>query len=90
MTRLTDRLRQPRSSRAVIAGVFTAVVLSGLALLGGLGHASVGNTASAAQYEYNPTTISQCQQGGWRNFPQFKNQGDCVSFVATGGKNPAG
>jgi hypothetical protein len=22
-----------------------------------------------------------------RNFPGFKNQGDCVSFVATGGKN---
>jgi len=23
----------------------------------------------------------QCKQGGWRSFPQFKNQGDCVSFV---------
>ena len=22
---------------------------------------------------------------GWRGFPQFKNQGTCVSFVATGG-----
>jgi hypothetical protein len=26
----------------------------------------------------------QCKNGGWRNFPQFRNQGDCVSFVETG------
>jgi hypothetical protein len=37
-----------------------------------------------------PTTKEQCKDGGWRNFPVFKNQGDCVSFVATGGKNPPG
>ena len=35
-----------------------------------------------------PTSKAQCTQGGWKNFPQFKNQGDCMSFVATGGKNP--
>ena len=35
-----------------------------------------------------PTSMDQCKNGGWRNFPGFKNQGDCVSFVATGGKNP--
>jgi DNA-binding beta-propeller fold protein YncE len=34
------------------------------------------------------TNKGQCKEGGWRNFPGFKNQGDCVSFVATGGKNP--
>ena len=29
----------------------------------------------------------QCKNGGWQNFtsPSFKNQGDCVSFFATGG-----
>ena len=31
-----------------------------------------------------PTSKDQCKNGGWRNFPQFKNQGDCVSFVETG------
>jgi hypothetical protein len=31
-----------------------------------------------------PTSKGQCKNGGWRNFPQFKNQGDCVSFVNTG------
>jgi hypothetical protein len=29
-----------------------------------------------------PTSKDQCKNGGWRNYPGFKNQGDCVSFVA--------
>jgi hypothetical protein len=38
-----------------------------------------------------PTTKEQCKNGGWRNFgTSFKNQGDCVSFVATNGKNEPG
>ena len=38
-----------------------------------------------------PTSKDQCMKGGWAKFnnPSFKNQGDCVSFVATGGKNTA-
>ncbi len=37
-----------------------------------------------------PTTKDQCKNGGWQSFNgsyTFKNQGDCVSYVATGGKN---
>jgi hypothetical protein len=37
-----------------------------------------------------PTSKEQCKNGGWRDFGVFKNQGDCVSFVATGGKNAPG
>jgi hypothetical protein len=39
-----------------------------------------------------PAVKDQCKNGGWRNYgTTFKNQGDCVSFVATGGRNsPAG
>jgi hypothetical protein len=37
-----------------------------------------------------PTTTAQCKNGGWRSFPGFKNEGDCVSFVASKGKNPPG
>jgi hypothetical protein len=38
-----------------------------------------------------PTTKEQCKNGGWRSFgSSFKNQGDCVSFVATNGKNEPG
>ena len=39
-----------------------------------------------------PTSKDQCKKSGWENFgTTFKNQGDCVSFVASGGKNrPSG
>jgi hypothetical protein len=38
-----------------------------------------------------PSTQAECKNNGWRDFGVFKNQGDCVSFVATKGKNlPAG
>jgi hypothetical protein len=37
-----------------------------------------------------PTSKEQCKDGGWRSFGVFKNQGDCVSFIATGGKNQPG
>jgi hypothetical protein len=35
-----------------------------------------------------PTLKKQCKKGGWRAFAVFKNQGDCVSFVQTDGRNP--
>jgi hypothetical protein len=31
-----------------------------------------------------PTRAQQCKRDGWKNFPQFKNQGQCVSFVKSG------
>ena len=34
-----------------------------------------------------PTTKEQCKDDAWEAFGVFKNQGDCVSFVATGGTN---
>jgi 6-phosphogluconolactonase len=37
-----------------------------------------------------PSSKDQCKNGGWREFG-FKNQGDCVSFVVSRGKNqPSG
>jgi hypothetical protein len=35
-----------------------------------------------------PTSRDQCKNGAWKTFGVFKNQGDCVSFVATKRKNP--
>jgi hypothetical protein len=38
-----------------------------------------------------PTDKEQCKNGGWQAFngtATFRNQGDCVSYVATQGKNP--
>jgi hypothetical protein len=38
-----------------------------------------------------PTSKDECKNDGWRNFPGFKKHGDCVSFVASKGKNqPSG
>jgi hypothetical protein len=37
-----------------------------------------------------PTSTQQCRRGAWKSFRVFKNEGDCVSFVATGGKNGPG
>jgi hypothetical protein len=42
-----------------------------------------------------PTSADQCRNEGWRRFtnPRFKNQGDCVSYVASQGRaggNPKG
>ncbi len=37
-----------------------------------------------------PTTTEQCKDSGWQTFAVFANQGDCVSFVATKGKNAPG
>lgn len=34
-----------------------------------------------------PTTKEQCKDGGWQQYGVFANQGDCVSFVATEGRN---
>ena len=40
-----------------------------------------------------PIEIYECKQDGWtfyldsEGYSLFKNQGDCVSFVATGGTN---
>lgn len=35
-----------------------------------------------------PTSKDQCKNNGWKNYETtFKNQGDCVSYVATGGRH---
>jgi hypothetical protein len=34
-----------------------------------------------------PEMKEQCKLGGWVSYGIFKNQGDCVSFIATAGRN---
>ena len=45
-------------------------------------------TASNGVVPAAPTSKEQCKNGGWRNYPQFKNQGQCVSYVQSQGKKP--
>ncbi len=37
-----------------------------------------------------PMTKDECKNDGFERFGIFKNQGDCVSYVATGGTNTPG
>ena len=55
---------------------------------GVLGSTTISGDVTVTDAPALPTSKDQCKNGGWREFGLFKNQGDCVSFVATGGKNP--
>ena len=48
----------------------------------------VEDEAFIAKIATLPTSVDECKNGGWKTFGVFKNQGDCVSFVASKGKNP--
>ena len=65
----------------------------------GAGTHSIGVIASTSPYpgggqafiRYDALAADMCKKGGWMTFqPLFKNQGDCVSYVATQGKNEPG
>ncbi len=28
-----------------------------------------------------PTSVEDCQNGGWRDFPQFQSEAECIDFV---------
>jgi hypothetical protein len=47
------------------------------------------NASDAAVNNSSPVSKDQCKNDGWKVFsnPIFKNQGNCVSFVETAGKN---
>jgi hypothetical protein len=54
------------------------------------GLAVSGGDISVVDAPRAPTSKEECKSGDWRTFGVFKNQGDCVSFVATKGKHPPG
>ena len=54
---------------------------------GGSGSTDLWMTTRAQIF---PTKKDECKNGGFERFGIFKNQGDCVSYVATGGGNQPG
>lgn len=51
-------------------------------------HTSSDTVDESATLLLMPITKGQCMSGGWQNYGiTFKNQGDCVRFIATGGKH---
>lgn len=67
------------------------------AVVGGIQTVLVDNVMiNATTYTFEEVVASdkdKCKDGGWEGFTSspgpFKNQGDCVSYFATGGKNKA-
>jgi hypothetical protein len=51
---------------------------------GGLACFSFGVSTITYTIQLDPTTKDQCKNGGWRDFPKFKNQGQCIAFVNHG------
>lgn len=49
-------------------------------------HIGTASGVMTYDFERGPVTKDQCKNGGWASYqnPSFKNQGDCVSFVASG------
>lgn len=65
----------------------------------GITSVTIGLTTPSAVYDFFiddvqftafPISTSECKNGGWEAYGVFKNQGDCVSYVATQGKNEPG
>ena len=52
------------------------------------GPVALSESFTSSQSQATPTepvSRNQCLNGGWQNFPQFKNQGLCVAYVAAHG-----
>ena len=61
-----------------------AYAAASLALLA----STAGSALASAEPPPFPVSADQCKHDGWRAYGElFKNQGDCVSFVTTDGKN---
>jgi len=54
-------------------------------------YVSVSGDRTTYDFDIRPTSADQCKKGGWANYGSvFANQGDCVSYVATNGRNEPG
>jgi Flp pilus assembly pilin Flp len=83
---------------ALILSVVAIVALPSFVLLrdtqAGFFNAHASNLNAPSMYT-EPKSADDCKNDGWKTFytsaGSFKNQGDCVSWLATDGKNaPAG
>lgn len=84
MRKLLTLIRTSRLAATAAAALVAMVALAPAAL-------SRTSPFQQAQIAGQVIEKDDCKNGGWRTFNVFKNQGDCVSYVATGGRNqPAG
>jgi len=72
------------TSDASLFNVGDNVLIFGVLNLGG---ATGVDFQGLVTYTRLPTTKDDCKNGGWQTYGGFKNQGQCVAFVATGGRH---
>lgn len=99
--RPTDSFTCPTTLSAMPAGSTISFIAlnvgdtsaSDVGLAGYLDKVVVDTYSNVTTYDFEaiPLTKDDCKKDAWKAYGMFKNQGDCVSFVATGGRNqPAG
>jgi hypothetical protein len=83
----------------IVAANPNATIIGGFGVNQGSGNPALSTNADALaigydgdttlyDFENRPVSKDDCKKGGWESFGgAFKNQGDCVSYVATKGKN---
>jgi probable HAF family extracellular repeat protein len=66
-----------------------ALAINNAGQIAGMSYTSDDHEAHAVVWQTRglPSTADDCKNGGWQAFGLFANQGDCVSFVATRGRN---
>jgi Flp pilus assembly pilin Flp len=84
-------LGQASGEYAIVVGVIVVVCIVaalflGLAIRGQFGSAS--EPVQPAPFEPPrpapvtwPTTLADCEDGGWRNYPQFRNETECREYI---------
>ena len=91
MRRERRELGQASGEYAIVVGgiavvCIVAALFLGLAIKGQFGSAS--ETVQQAPFEPPrsapvtwPTSLADCVDGGWRDFPQFRNEAECRDYV---------
>ena len=64
-----------------------ATLVVAVSMCVGVGSVHAAGAITPSNAGLLPTSKQECRNGGWRSFGVFKGKGDCVSFVATRGKN---
>ena len=76
---------------AIVLGVIALVCVVAVIVLGAGIHGAFeqgGEGVQQAPYrpptpsaQSWPTTLADCEDGGWQNYPQFANEADCRAYV---------
>ena len=84
---------QTMAEYALLLGGLAIVCIVAVVFLGGRIGDLFGGTGASLQHGpfippspkksplLYPATIEDCQDGGWRNFPQFANEAECKEYV---------